>query len=401
MIRTARSCAKVLLCHPTRQHSHQLAIALAEQDMLARYVTGIPTHRGAGGWIGQALFPGKAEAYAIKLDPRLVRHVYLSSIFQKAATKSCPPSLAATAGHRADAIFDWYVGRMLPREKPDVVVAYENSALRTFQRAKREGIKTVLDAASVHHRWQDRFLEPAQWKFGHRLTNVRKDAEIALADHILTVSEFARQSYLEAGVPPQRVHAIAVGVETSQFRPATKEAPFDSGPASDFRFVYVGNAARLKGLDVLGDAVRRLRQSGQRLALTLIGVSHTAAIESIDGITRIGRLNHDRLARELPQHDALVLPSHFDSFGMVVAEAMACGLPVIVTENVGAKEMVTQQVNGQIVAAGDALALASAMRWFLDNRGKLPEMSHAARMAAEQYDWSHYRRRVVEFFQSL
>jgi hypothetical protein len=41
------------------------------------------------------------------------------------------------------------------------------------------------------------------------------------------------------------------------------------------------------------------------------------------------------------------------------------------------------------------------MRWFLANRARLPEMSQAARLAAEQYDWSHYRRRVVEFFQSL
>lgn len=369
--------------------------------MLARYVTGIPTHRRAGGWLGGAIFPGKSEAYAIALDPRLVRHVYLASILQKAAAKTCPPSVASTASHRADAIFDWYAGRMLSAERPDVVVAYENSALRTFQRAKRLGVKTVLDAASVHHHWQDRFFEPAQWKIGHRLTNARKDAEIALADHILTVSEFARESYLDAGVPPERIHAIAVGVETSQFKPASDKRPLESGREGDFRFVYVGNAGRLKGLNVLCDAVRRLRQNGQRLALTLIGVSDAAAIDSIDGINRIGWISHDHLARELPQHDVLVLPSYFDSFGMVVAEAMACGLPVIVTENVGAKEMVTQQVNGQIVAAGDAEALASAMRWFLDNRGKLPEMSRAARLAAERYDWSHYRRRVVEFFQSI
>jgi glycosyltransferase involved in cell wall biosynthesis len=376
-------------------------MALAEQEMLARYVTGIPTQRGAGGWLGRALFPGKADAYAIALDPRLVRHVYLGSILHKAAAKSCPPSVASTACHRADAIFDWYVGAMLSRERPDVVVAYENSALRTFRRAKRLGIKTVLDAASVHHRWQERFIEAPQWKIAQRLTNARKDAEVALADQILTVSEFARESYLDAGVPPARVHAIPVGVDATQFRPATREAPLDSAAAVDFRFVYVGNAGRLKGLGVLGDAVRRLRQSGQRCAVTLIGVSHAAAVDNLDGIERIGWMSHDRLARELPRHDVLVLPSYFDSFGMVVAEAMACGLPVIVTENVGAKEMVTPEVNGQVVAAGDAAALASAMRWFLANRARLPEMSQAARLAAEQYDWSHYRRRVVEFFQSL
>ena len=73
-------------------------------------------------------------------------------------------------------------------------------------------------------------------------------------------------------------------------------------------------------------------------------------------------MSHDRLAAEMPRPDVLVVPSFFDSFGMVVAEAMACGLPVVVTQNVGAKEMISPGVNGLIVPAGDAGALADAMR---------------------------------------
>ena len=118
-------------------------------------------------------------------------------------------------------------------------------------------------------------------------------------------------------------------------------------------------------------------------------------------IKHIGRLPHCELALELGRHDVLVLPSRFDSFGMVVAEAMACGLPAIVSDNVGAQELVTPFDTGLIVPTGDAAALSAAMRWFADHKERLPAMSAAARRTAERFDWRHYRRNVVKILNSV
>ena len=74
----------------------------------------------------------------------------------------------------------------------------------TFRKAKRLGMPTILDAAATHHRTQDRFHGFAEPPALHRRITAVKDAEIALADHVLVVSELARRSYLEAGVPPER-----------------------------------------------------------------------------------------------------------------------------------------------------------------------------------------------------
>lgn len=393
---SGRITSKVLVCHSGRQHSHQLAMALADRGMLAKYVTGIPTHRNAGGWLGSRLLRGTADAYAISIDPALVQHVFIAPVVRAAARTLGAKSDAI--GHLADGWFDRCVCGLLDRLKPDVVVAYENSALFTFRRAKRLGIKTVLDAASVHHHWGDRYFSADEGAWFHRKINARKEQEIGLADSVITVSELARASYVEGGVPPERVHSIPVGVDVNRFHLRKCANMADQ----NCRFVYVGSSTRRKGLAVLRDATSRLHAGNELFTVTQIGGTKTLVKpQSSDQVVQKNWLSHHHLPAELASHDVLVLPSLFDSFGMVVAEAMACGLPVIVTENVGAKEMVSPGVNGLIVPVGNAEALANAMRWFIQHRECWPRMSWAARESAERYDWSVYHRRVTEFLGSL
>jgi glycosyltransferase involved in cell wall biosynthesis len=392
---TSRKIPKVLVCHPGRQHSHQLAAALAAEGMLARYVTGVPTECSINGLSGR-LLRRIAKIYPLPVDPLLVNHVYVASLLRRGAAVLSRGTLTAVS-HRADGLFDRWVCGLVQKLHPDVVVAYENSALQTFRRAKALGITTVLDAASVHHRWQDRFLPPVEGEREHDRIVKRKDAEIRLADHVLTVSGFARESYLESGVAKGRVHAIPVGTDVGRFRPQEDVARTDATDR-DTRFVYVGNASRHKGVKLFREATRRLRACGAPCRVTLIGALHG---KSTDGLLCLGRMDEQRLAIELRRHDVLVLPSFFDSFGIVVAEAMASGLPAIVTENVGAKEMITPGENGLIVPAGDAVALADAMAWFIKHRNRIAAMARAARSSAERYDWTEYRRRIVQFFAGL
>jgi glycosyltransferase involved in cell wall biosynthesis len=80
---------------------------------------------------------------------------------------------------------------------------------------------------------------------------------------------------------------------------------------------------------------------------------------------------------------------------MVVPEAMACGLPVIVSDVVGAKQLVEDGRSGFVVPAGSLNALMDKMRWFIHNRELFNQMSFAARAAAEEASWAKYRRRFA------
>ncbi len=89
--------------------------------------------------------------------------------------------------------------------------------------------------------------------------------------------------------------------------------------------------------------------------------------------------------------DILVFPTLSDGFGMVVTEAFAHGLPVITTNRAGASDLVRHGVNGLIIPAGDAVALANALKWCIENRQQLTGMRQAALDTARNWQWSDYR----------
>ena len=146
------------------------------------------------------------------------------------------------------------------------MIACEISALATFRDARRLGDRTLLDAPSIHHAAQDRLHGTTDPPRLHRRIVALKDAEIALADHILTVSELARQTYLEAGVPPEKVHAVPLGADLELFSP--------DGLRKDGKeciFLFSGAAIHRKGFDLLLAAFDRARAEAPAVRLRLVG----------------------------------------------------------------------------------------------------------------------------------
>ena len=97
----------------------------------------------------------------------------------------------------------------------------------------------------------------------------------------------------------------------------------------------------------------------------------------------------------------LVLPSVQDGFGLVVLEAMAAGLPVIVSDHVGAKDCVREGVDGFVVPVRDADAIAERLRWLRADRSRQRRMGLNAREQALRYTWDAYRQRLLAKIESL
>ncbi|HEX4494693.1 MAG TPA: glycosyltransferase family 4 protein [Thermoanaerobaculia bacterium] len=391
---------RILVTHPGRQHSHQAALALQAAGGLAGYWSGVPAVAAQARRV-PALLRSRFARYApVALDPARTRWFPWTPALRRTADSLLPAGPAAWTDFAACRLFDRWVARGVGDSGADAVIACEISALATFREARRRGLATLLDAPSIHHAAQDRLHGTTDPPRLHRRIVAVKDAEIALADHILTVSDLARETYVEAGVPSEKVHAVPLGADLDLFTPDPREKT-----GAECVLLFSGAAIHRKGFDLLLAAFDRARAEAPALRLRLAGPrgdsSHLLDRRGGDGIEALGALPQPALAAELRRADLLVLPSRNDSYGMVVAEALACGLPVLVSGMVGAKDLVAEGRNGWIVPVEDITALAARMAWCAGHLREVRAMAPDCRRAAESATWPAYHRRLAALLEGL
>ena len=298
--------------------------------------------------------------------------------------------------HRA---FDRYVAARLPRA--EIVQALGHGcALRTLRTARAAGARCVLDCVTTHIDDYADNLRRATAEFGlrpmlHPRLHRTALAEYAEADVIRVMSHHARATFLERGHSAERLVMVPPVVEVDEF----PLARFDE---DRFRIIYVGRLDPGKGVHYLVEAYERLALAGAELELWGGPGSRAIARWLAARQRRIPSL-HVRAqevqvvgyAEAYGRANVLVHPSLTDGYAYVVAEAMACGLPVIVTDQTGAAELVEEGVNGYVVPARDPNAIAERLAHLHAHPEVLPTMGAAARRAAASLSREAFRARYL------
>jgi len=366
---------RVMIAHTGRQHSHQLAWALQEGGMRVKYLHGsfLPPD-------GQKALAG-AELEMLPLSPAVRR---LANIFVGESTQK-------RFYYYADLVFDRYSARLCRHQTFDAVIGYEATCLELFRAARAEGVACVLDAASLHHSFQDRYVtQEGPQRFLAAKTS-RKDAEIELADAILTCSPLATRSYIEAGIDPRKLITLPLGADT----PSNRDRLFDIRPNDQKpSFLFVGHYSSHKGADILMDAIRLLRNRAFDFSITVVARPNGSDIckQLSREANCIPRLTSPELEQLYADHDCLLLPSRFDSYGMVVAEALMQGTPAIVSENVGASFLVQDTNVGKVIAVDDAAVLADEMEVFARDIEQWRARRFEIHQSMVGNSWQSYRR---------
>jgi glycosyltransferase involved in cell wall biosynthesis len=396
---------KILITHPGRQHSHQAAVALNLAGMLAGYWAGVPAVGAQTRHIPYFLRRPLSRYAPVDLPASRVRWFPLTPALRRLGDAVLPGAAASRADFIACRLFDRWVASGLrwatSGGPPDAVVACEISALSTFRTARSLGLVTILDAPSLHHSAQDRLHGTTDSPALHRRIRQVKDAEVALADHIITVSRFARETYLDASLAPECVHAVTLGADLDLFTPSAESRV----GGEEFVFLFSGATSRRKGFDLLLEAFARVRREVPLARLRVVGPRGDAwgllAGADSGSVSASGPVCQEDLAHELRRADCLVLPSRNDSFGMVVAEALACGVPVLVSDKVGAKELVSESRTGWIVPADDVGALASRMAWCASHPAVVRGLRLECRRSASAATWASYHTRFAQLLRSI
>jgi phosphatidylinositol alpha-mannosyltransferase len=170
----------------------------------------------------------------------------------------------------------------------------------------------------------------------------------------------------------------------------------------ELRIVFVGQAVERKGLPVLLQAFEAVREHVDA-TLTLVGASGEEVAHMLlddRGVRALGKVSEQRKREELARADLLCAPSlHGESFGMVLTEAFAAGKPVLASDIPGYREVLRDGVDGQLIRAGDALALAQALRKLAHEPARRASMAIAARERAERFAWPHVAGEVLDCYE--
>ncbi len=222
----------------------------------------------------------------------------------------------------------------------------------------------------------------------------RLDAEIRLADRVLTLSRFETETFLTAGVDQDKIVEIPPGVDTTLFRPGRR-------PSDDvFRVLFVGQVTQRKGISYLLDAFRLagLRDAELVLVGALQGRRPWVGHHSVHHLPAVPR---SELPDRYAQADVFVMPSLIEGSCLTALEAMACGLPVIVSENAGTSDLIEDGREGYVVPIRDAGAIADRLRALEADPDLRERMARAARTRAEALGWEVYAARVTATIQDL
>ncbi|MFO7624357.1 MAG: glycosyltransferase [Anaerolineales bacterium] len=264
---------------------------------------------------------------------------------------------------------------------------------------------------------------PAEVEGDYRVLGERKilkDADRIIA---ATPAELAQLQWLYQA-DTQRIVVIPPGVDLSHFYPipADEAKAFIGIPPEDRMVLFVGRIEPLKGLDVLIEAMGRFCQHSQgeqkQLDLVIIGgepdvsqqvmtaeMSRLQALREKYGIkdmvTFLGKRAQDTLPYYYSAAETVVVPSHYESFGMVALEAMACGTPVVASQVGGLAFLVQDGVTGYSVPVGDPEALCCRLMSLLSDPELRTKMGHQAAQFARRYAWELIADQITKVYEQV
>jgi D-inositol-3-phosphate glycosyltransferase len=254
----------------------------------------------------------------------------------------------------------------------------------------------------------------------------RIDAEFTLtreADAIITPSASEKQylMYLYE-VPEEKIYEIPPGVNTDLFKPMDKniaKAHIGASP-NDNIILFVGRIEPLKGIDMLLYAMKILlaKNPGMPICLLIVGGDVSQHIENWSApLKQLEQLRHtlristqvnfigQRPQSELPYYynaaRLVVMPSHYESFGMAAAEAMACGVPVITTNVTGISNLIDGRYSALITAVNNPLLLASQITELLTNQVMYNNARKTIMKSVEELRWDVITEQIEAVYSRL
>ena len=273
-----------------------------------------------------------------------------------------------------------------------VLQDYENKVIRV---ANKKNIKIVYEQITAYY--MERFFDDKS--IGEDL---KQRENLQIVDYILTASDFVKKSILgieENKNVENKITVIPYGANTQQF--SYKIRQYKSGEI--LRLLVVASISKRKGIEFLLDAMEKLKN--EPVKLSVIGVSTTSngqelvdRMNCMENVEYIGRIPHEQICEYFDINDVFILPSLAEGSSLSVYEALASGMPCVVTRNTGS--VVTDGIDGIIIEVKNADSIVVAVEKFVQNPELVYKMSCNAQNTMNKYSWKKYEKKIACFYKN-
>jgi len=392
---------KVVLCSLVPHYSHT-ALALQRTGHLKRYVTGFiltdPTLKNFTN-----IFPWKIQQkllgsgrYNKNLNSDLITSLWYVELFRKILA-----SVPITKGYYEKLISNtlFSLASSFYLDKCDILHFVSSQGAFSLRKAKKNGAIIIVDERGAHPTHRKKLLQEEHLRFGHSIVteeffeNIRNH-EYELADFIFVPSYYASKTFVEMGIDENKLFAIPYGVDTNTFVQIPKADKV-------FRVLYVGRISLGKGVHYLLQAWDQLKLKNSQLVLIgMVEETFRHIFKKFSGIfEHLPSVPHKELYEFYSNSSVFVLPSLSEGFGLVTYEAMACGLPVILTKNCGA--VVRDEKDGFVIPIRDVDALKEKIFLFYESENLRKQMGNSAKTYVKNYTWERYGERVIQAYKNI
>jgi starch synthase len=389
----------ILIGHPTgNPNSHNAALAYVEAGLIECFcVSWMPSTatiellsrvkllRPLAQRLGRRQFPPLLDAPKIEGRVAEVRRLLM---------QASGLVLDRSADHRNRWLMQT-MAREARRPAVKAIHSYEDCSLWPFAEARRLGKACIYDLPTCYYpvwvntrsviarKYSDWLPHSSGEHDDARLE--QKSKELQLADLTFVASRYV-ESTVRDFFPDKSTARVPYGVDAEFWTPGR-----DKKAEGPLRFIYAGQVSLRKGVPLLIEAWSKAELRDAELVIVGTWALAESKRRSLPPGVKWNPPCSWQVLRDLYQHsDVFVFPSFSDGFGLVLLEAMASGLPVIVSEASGGPDITTEDC-GRIFPGGDLERLVDLLRWFGRHRDELSTMSGAARARAEHFTWSRYR----------
>lgn len=392
----------VIVANASKNQAYHTALAAQRAGYLKFLLTTV--YYKPGSFSGKLLSLGLAQARRLNRNLPELQLDKVRSFWWAEAAARLAKKTPAIGGRRLpwyyiqNVLFDYWAARYAAES--DIFHGFDGCSLLSNRRAKMAGASCILDLKIMHPVVANAIMEEEWNRFhvppGHYadLLIPRTCAEIAMADRVLVGSQTVFDGCVQAGVEKSKLVLVPYGYDQRVYKPSSKSDDC-------FRILFAGTLQLRKGLPYLLEAYRQLRLPDSELLL--IGAPTPEILPLLKEYA--GTYRHIDHVPELELHtyfsnaSVFVLPSLVEGSALVTYGAMACGLPLVVSENAGS--IARDGQDGFVVPIRDVEALQDRISQLYTNERLRKEMGRSALEYVRNFTWETYYDRVAQVYETL